>query len=40
MYDLAGSISGTEARELRVQAQRLLAEVIDWILTERPALLP
>jgi hypothetical protein len=39
VYDLAGSISSTEARELRVQAKRLLAEVIDWIRTERPTLL-
>jgi hypothetical protein len=38
MYDLAGSISSTEARELRVQAERLLAEVSDWIRTERPTL--
>ena len=40
MYDLAGGISSTEARELRVQAERLLAEVSDWIRTERPTLLP
>jgi hypothetical protein len=40
MYDLAGSISATEARELRVHAERLLAEVTDWIRTERPTLLP
>jgi len=39
MYDLAGSISSTEARELRLQAERLLAEVSDWIRTERPTLL-
>jgi len=38
MYDLAGSISSTEARELRVQAERLLAEVINWSRTERPGL--
>ena len=40
MYDLAGSISATEARELRVQAERLLAEVRDWLRTERPDLSP
>lgn len=39
MYDLAGSISSTEARELRVQAERLLAEVTNWIRTERPSLI-
>jgi hypothetical protein len=39
MYDLAGSVSSTEARELRVQAERLLAEVTAWIRTERPTLL-
>jgi len=40
MYDLAGSVSSTEARELRVQAERLLAEISAWIRTERPTLLP
>ncbi len=38
MYDLAGSVSAAEARELRVQAERLLAEVHDWLRTERPKL--
>lgn len=39
MYDLAGGVSGAEARELRVQAERLLAEVHDWLRAERPELL-
>jgi hypothetical protein len=38
MYDVAGSISATEARELRNQAERLLAEVRDWLRSERPEL--
>jgi hypothetical protein len=40
MYDLAGSVSAGEARELRVQADRLLTEVTDWLRAERPKLLP
>jgi len=40
MYDLAGSVSAAEARELRVQAQQLLAEVRDWVRAERPDLYP
>jgi hypothetical protein len=40
MYDLAGGISATEARELRGQAERLLAEVRDWLRTERRELFP
>jgi len=39
MYDLAGSVSAAEARELRVQAERLLAEVHDWLRSERPNLI-
>jgi hypothetical protein len=40
MYDLAGSVSVAEARELRAQAGQLLAEVHDWLRAERPELLP
>ena len=40
MYDLAGGVSATEARELRVQAERLLAEVHDWLRAERSDLFP
>ena len=40
MYDLAGGVSAAEARELRVQAEQLLAEVRDWVRAERPDLLP
>ncbi len=40
MYDLAGGVSAAEARELRVQAERLLAEVHDWLRAERPELFP
>ena len=38
MYDLAGSVSTAEAQELRAQAQQLLAEIRDWVRTERPDL--
>lgn len=40
MYDLAGSVSVAEARELRAQAGQLLAEVHDWLRAERPELFP
>ncbi|MGH2473542.1 MAG: hypothetical protein ACRDG6_14335 [Candidatus Limnocylindria bacterium] len=41
MYDLAGSVSAAEARELRVQAAgQLLAEVRDWLQAERRELFP
>jgi hypothetical protein len=40
MYDLAGGVSAVEARELRVQANRLLAEVHEWLRAERPNLFP
>jgi len=38
MYDLAGGVSAAEASELRVQAERLLAEVHDWLRAKRPEL--
>ncbi len=40
MYDLAGSVSAAEARELRVQAGQLLAELRDWLQAERRELFP
>jgi len=40
MYDLAGGVSAAEARELRGQAEQLLAEVCDWLRAERPELFP
>jgi len=39
MYDLAGGVSATEARELRGQAERLLGDVLDWLRAQRPELL-
>ena len=39
MYDVAGSVSAAEARELCLQAKRLLEEVHDWLRAERPELL-
>ena len=39
MYDAAGSVSAAEARELCLQAKRLLEEVHDWLRAERPELL-
>ena len=40
MYDLAGGVSAAEARELRVQAERLLANVLDWLRSQRSDLVP
>jgi hypothetical protein len=40
MYDLAGSVSAAEARELRRQAEQLLTQVGNWLRSDRPALLP
>ena len=40
MYDLAGSVSAAEARDLRLQAEQLLTEVRNWLRSDRPALLP
>jgi hypothetical protein len=39
MYDVAGSVSAAEARDLCFQAERLLEEVHDWLRAERPELL-
>jgi hypothetical protein len=40
MYDLAGGVSAAEARELRLQAARLLSDVLDWLRNQRSELLP
>ena len=40
MYDVAGSVSAGEARELRLQAEQLLTQVGNWLRSDRPALLP
>jgi len=40
MYDLAGSVSAAEARELRLQAEQLLKQVVGWLRDERPGLVP
>jgi hypothetical protein len=40
MYDLAGGVSAAEARELRLQAERLLSDVLDWLRNQRSELLP
>jgi hypothetical protein len=39
-YDLAGGVSAAEARELRLQAERLLSDVLDWLRNQRSELLP
>ena len=40
MYDLAGSVSAAEAQDLRLQAEQLLAQVGNWLRSDRPTLVP
>jgi len=39
-YEVAGAVSGREADEMAVLAQRVRDAVVRWLVTEHPALLP